>query len=63
MARALHPTYLPVSLHCMAEKLRELADMLDVRSPYIRTAERHYTTGSRGELLTVIHIEVQEEPE
>lgn len=63
MARALPPTYLHVSLPSLAEKLRELADLLDARSPLIRTAERHFTTGRSGETLTVIHIEVQDEPE
>lgn len=51
MARALPPTYLPASPACLAEKLREVADMLEVRSPSIRSAERHYATGSRGEPL------------
>lgn len=63
MARALPPTYLPVSPSCLAEKLREIADMLEVRSPFIRSAERHYVTGSRGEPVTVIRIEILEQPE
>lgn len=63
MARALPPTYLPISPPCLAEKLREIADLLEQRSTLIRTAERHYTTGSRGEPVTVIHIEVREESE
>ena len=62
MARALPPAYLPASPACLAEKLREIADMLEVRSPSIRSAERHYATGSRGEPLTVIRIEIQEHP-
>ena len=63
MARALPPTYLPVSPSCLAEKLREIADMLESRSPFIRSAERHYATGSRGEPVTVIRIELQESSE
>ncbi|WP_234472825.1 hypothetical protein [Pantoea sp. S61] len=63
MARALPPTYLPVSPSCLAEKLREIADMLEVHSPFIRAAERHCATGSRGEPLTIIRIEIQEQPE
>ncbi|MCX2202767.1 hypothetical protein [Pantoea agglomerans] len=63
MARALPPTYLPVSPLCLAEKLREIANLLEQRNPLIRTAELHYTTGSHGEPVTVIHIEVREESE
>ncbi len=62
MARALPPLYQPVSPPCLADRLRELADLLEARSPLIRSAERHHTTGSRGEPLMIIHIEVYEEP-
>lgn len=61
MARALPPTYLPVSPPYQAEKLREIADLVEQRSTLIRTAERHYITGSHGEPVTVINIEVREE--
>jgi hypothetical protein len=62
MARALPPSYQPVSPSCLADRLRELADLLESRSPLIHAAERHHTTGSRGEPLMIIRIEVYEEP-
>lgn len=56
MARANLP-YVPVSPACLAAQLREIADMLDARSPLIRNIERYYISGGIGERLSVIHIE------
>ncbi len=63
MARCLPPSYLSVSLPSLADKLRELAEMIEVRDPLIQSAERYYTTGDWGELLMVIHVEIKERPE
>ncbi|PAW33574.1 hypothetical protein CIL06_21340 [Pantoea vagans] len=63
MARCLPPSYISVSLPSLADKLRELADMIEGRDPLIKSAERYYTTGEWGELLTVIHLEIKERPE
>ncbi|PJZ04095.1 hypothetical protein PRCB_17600 [Pantoea rodasii] len=53
-SQKLAPTCFTTSPSCLAENLREIAVMLEVRSPFIRSAERHYTTGSRDEPLKVI---------
>lgn len=57
MARAT-PPYVPVSPACLAAQLREIADMLESRSSFIRSIERYYTSGEAGEQLSVIHIEM-----
>lgn len=60
MARCLPPSYISVSLPSLADKLSELADMIEERDPLIQSAERYFTTGDWGELLTVIHLEIKE---
>ena len=62
MARAT-PPYVPVSPACLAAQLREIADMLESRSPVIRNIERYYVPGKTGEQLSVIHIEILTEPD
>lgn len=62
MARCLPPSYICVSLPSLADKLCELADMIEGRDALIQSAERYYTTGEWGELLTVIHLEIKERP-
>lgn len=62
MARAA-PPYVPSSPACLAAHLREIADMLESRSPFIRSIERYYTSGEGGEQLSVIHIETLTEPD
>lgn len=57
MARAT-PPYVPVSPACLAAQLREIAEMLESRSPLIRSIERYYTSGEAGERLSVVHIEM-----
>jgi hypothetical protein len=57
MARAI-PPYVPVSPACLAAQLREIADMIESRSPFIRSIEQYYTSGETGERLSVVHIEI-----
>lgn len=62
MARAT-PPYVPVSPASLAAQLREIADMLESRSPLIRSIERYYASGGAGERLSVVHIEMLTEPD
>lgn len=62
MARAT-PPYIPVSPACLAAQLREIADMIESRSPFIRSLEHYYTSGEAGEQVSVIHIEMLTEPD
>ncbi|ADO08123.1 hypothetical protein Pvag_pPag20133 (plasmid) [Pantoea vagans C9-1] len=62
MARAT-PPYIPESPASLAAHLREIADMLESRSPFIRSIERYYASGEAGEQLSVIHIEMLTEPD
>lgn len=62
MARAT-PPYVPVSPACLAAQLREIAEMLESRSPLILSIERYYALGGAGELLSVVHIEMLTEPD
>ncbi|WP_337022188.1 hypothetical protein [Pantoea anthophila] len=62
MARAT-PPYIPESPACLAAHLREIADMLESRSPFIRSIERYYASGEAGKQLSVIHIEMLTEPD
>ncbi|WP_034912113.1 hypothetical protein [Erwinia sp. 9145] len=56
MARATPPPYISAVPGCLAEKLRELADLIEVRSPEIVATDVAYSTDSKGHHLTTYTV-------